>query len=226
MKNTFICSFFLLFSSFKIAAQNNLIDSVITESILQQHVKVLAHDSMQGRFTGTKGCNNAAEYIATEMESIGLKPFNIVSNNYFQPYKIVGYDEPVLATNVIALLPGKISDRFIIFSAHYDHVGVSNNQFARLHLKKSSKDSIYNGANDNASGVAALLTIAQYFKTIGNNNYSILFIAFSGEEMGLLGSEAFTSSFSLRKNILQVINLEMLGRPRNKKAKPFVTERN
>lgn len=106
--------------------------------------------------------------------------------------------------NVIGVLPGSVSDsRRWVIGAHYDHLGV---------LKTTTTDSIANGANDNASGVAAMLSLARLLKTGKPSEKSVWFIAFDAEEMGLFGSTYFTNHFD--NGLFEaVINLEMLGRP-------------
>ncbi|RYD82350.1 MAG: M20/M25/M40 family metallo-hydrolase [Sphingobacteriales bacterium] len=208
----------------KLNAQKALADSIITQELLQHYVQALAHDSMQGRYTGTEGCEKAAQFIASQMKTAGLSPLNSSDSNYLLNYTIERSSGNITAANVLGIIPGKIADRFIIFSAHYDHVGNADKHQMPGQFELSKKDRIYNGANDNASGVAAILAIAQYFKLRNQNDYTILFIAFSGEENGLLGSEALLKSFTNKKNILQVINLEMLGKISARNKKPFVTE--
>ncbi|HEX6914873.1 MAG TPA: M28 family peptidase, partial [Chitinophagaceae bacterium] len=105
--------------------------------------------------------------------------------------------------NVVGVLPGKTQpEEWILITAHYDHVGV---------LKKR-RDSIFNGANDNASGTAAMMMLARYYAARRNNNRGIIFIGFAGEEIGLVGSRYFAHNSS-RLNIKAVVNLEMLGKP-------------
>lgn len=215
---------FALLAGFNSYAQKNLADSIITKELLQHYVQTLAHDSMQGRYTGTEGCEKAADWIALEMNSIGLQPLNSSDTGYHLFYKIEDGNKLITTANIVGFIPGKVSNSYIIFSAHYDHVGDASQQVLMTQFKPAKKDKIYNGANDNASGVAAMLAIAKYFKLLQNNNSSIIFIAFSGEEMGLLGSNAFVNSFVHPKNIKQVVNLEMLGRQSDINGKPFVTE--
>ncbi|MCU0404767.1 MAG: M20/M25/M40 family metallo-hydrolase [Chitinophagaceae bacterium] len=107
--------------------------------------------------------------------------------------------------------------------AHYDHIGTNTSQKAIPFgaVKKFVKgDSIYNGANDNASGVAAMLELARMFSK-SQPSYTLMFVAFSGEELGLLGSADFLSNLKL-SNVKMNVNLEMLGRPLG--AGPFVVE--
>ncbi len=210
--------------SLKSYSQKALADSVITKDLLQHYVQALAHDSMQGRYTGTVGCEKAAALIAGEMKALGLLPLSKNKGAYDYPYYLAEGTDTSMAANIVGVVPGKISDKYILFSAHYDHIGDSNQQGSPLRLSSSPKDKIYNGANDNASGVAALLALASYFKFLQNNSYTLLFVAFSGEENGLLGSNVFVESFVKLKNIKQVINLDMLGRFSANSPKPIVTE--
>ena len=90
-------------------------------------------------------------------------------------------------TNVVGVLPGKTrKDEYVIFSGHYDHLGVG---------KPMNGDSIYNGANDDAAGITAVIMLAKYFKALGNNERTIVFAAFTAEEMGGLGSQYFSKQF-------------------------------
>jgi hypothetical protein len=119
-----------------------------------------------------------------------------------------------LEFNVVGMLPGKSKpDEVIVFSAHYDHEGA---------LPGKTKDNIMNGANDNASGTTALLLLADYFAQRNNNERTILFCAFSGEELGLLGSLNFISYIDPEK-IVAGVNLEMIGVPQYGAKKVFIT---
>lgn len=114
--------------------------------------------------------------------------------------------EAKMAYNVIGVLPGKkLPQEYIIISAHYDHIG-----FKRA--KNAGEDTVFNGANDNASGVVAMLAMAKYFSFRNDNARTIIFTAFSGEELGLKGSEQLSSQLDPDK-IKAVLNLEMLGKP-------------
>jgi hypothetical protein len=118
-----------------------------------------------------------------------------------------------LAYNVVATLPGKSKPgEAIIFSAHYDHEGVFGGR----------KDSIMNGANDNASGTTALIALANYFSKRNDNERTLMFCAFAGEELGLLGSTDFINQVNPDK-IVAVINLEMLGVPELGRNRVFIT---
>ena len=228
MRSQTIYQLFMLLAAALISStgysQKGLADSVITKELLQQYVQALAHDSMQGRYTGTRGCEKAADWVAREMIKIDLNSLDGGNSNFHHSYYIASGRDTIRAANIVGKIAGKISDRYILFTAHYDHVGDANEQVLPQQVESSGSDKIYNGANDNASGVAALLALASYFKLLPQNSYTLLFVAFSGEEMGNVGSNIFVESFRDLKNIHQVINLEMLGRFSNNRKKPFVTE--
>ena len=104
--------------------------------------------------------------------------------------------------NVVGVLPGKSKkNEYVIFSGHYDHLGVG---------KPVNGDSIYNGANDDASGTTAVIMLAKYFKALGNNERTIVFAAFTAEEMGGYGSQYFSNQFDPDK-VVAMFNIEMIG---------------
>lgn len=203
--------FLFLFLMFPLLAQAQTLpgDSVINIASLRNTVNYLSADSLRGRLTGSAGALSAADYIATRYAAIGL----ITQSNksgYFDSFPAY-HQKKVTGVNIVGLLPAEIpNDSFVIFSAHYDHIGVGRD----LALNKDfrSDDDIYNGANDNASGVAALLELAQYYSNLAGRRYNLLFIAFAGEELGMVGSSAYVKKTYL-KVIKAMINLEMLGRP-------------
>ena len=118
-----------------------------------------------------------------------------------------------LEYNLVGMLPGKSKPgEIIIFSAHYDHVGIY----------PGGKDTIMNGANDDASGVTALLALANYFSKRNDNARTIVFCAFAGEELGLLGSGEFAAHIN-PEQIVAVINIEMIGVPEFGKNKVFIS---
>jgi Zn-dependent M28 family amino/carboxypeptidase len=196
----------------------------ISDSILSVHVNALAHDSMAGRFTGTAAAHNAALYISGQMRQIGLQPLPEQDSSLLVPWIIFPGEKRKDTFNVAGYLPGnKYPDTIIVFSAHLDHIGLQSYQRAfpfGSGSKRVKGDAVYNGANDNATGVAAMLELARVFSETGSA-YTLLFVAFSGEELGLRGSARFVPYLD-PKTIKQNINLEMLGRP-DKKA-PFITE--
>lgn len=111
----------------------------------------------------------------------------------------------------------------MIFSAHFDHIGTWSDS-AGLHVQVPiGRDKIFNGANDNASGVAGIIALARYYSILKNNERTLLFIAFSGEELGKQGSTALVNNFK-PESVMAVANLEMLGRgPDGLRAVPFIT---
>lgn len=135
------------------------------------------------------------------------KPENLLlrlNNNYYEN----------ILLNIVGVLPGKSKpEEVVIFSAHYDHVGTEI---------KGIEDGIYNGANDNASGVAALLMLAKYYTAQNNNERTLIFCAFSGEELGLLGSGAFVNYIN-PKIVKAVVNMDMVGIPQNGKNHICIT---
>jgi Zn-dependent M28 family amino/carboxypeptidase len=104
--------------------------------------------------------------------------------------------------NVVGILPGKSKkDEYVIFSGHYDHIGVG---------KPVDGDSIYNGANDDAAGTTAVIMLAKYFKSLGNNERTIVFAGFTAEEVGGFGSQYFSRQFDPAK-VVAMFNIEMIG---------------
>jgi Zn-dependent M28 family amino/carboxypeptidase len=204
--------FLIIISPFFAVSQVTLADSIIKINSLQETVAFLSKDELQGRLTGSEGAIKAANYIAEKFKAAGLNPI-AGKQNYFDSFTIKQFRKKIIGLNVIASLPGKAgNDTTIIFSAHYDHIGKGDD----LEHNKDYRgdDDIYNGANDNATGVAALLELAKYYSIQKNNRYRLLFIAFAGEEMGMLGSEAYVKK--IKPSLVKaVINLEMLGRPAN-----------
>ncbi len=115
--------------------------------------------------------------------------------------------------NIVGMIPGKTRpNEIIVFSSHYDHMGVI----------PSRKDSIMNGANDNASGTTALIMLAKYFAQKGDNERTIMFCAFAGEELGLLGSYEFVKILN-PTSVVAVINMEMIGVRQSRKDRVFIT---
>ena len=199
MKNSFYL--FLLFLSFT----ESLSSQSINESLVKKHIYTLANDSMQGRKAGTEGIEKAAKYIEGQFKKIGLKYFN--NNSFRQTFnyknKRSRNQEELNLFNVVGFLEGnEKKDEIVVISAHYDHLGMKSS---------GAGDLIFNGANDNATGVAAVLALAEYFKSKNNNSRSILFIAFTAEEMGLVGSNYFGKTIS-PESIVAGINIEMIGK--------------
>jgi hypothetical protein len=183
---------------------------------LKKDVYFLAADDLGGRAIGTTGEQKAAEYLAQEFEKLGLTPMG--TDGFFQEFTVSKpsnpHEEAVIGTdgagvtgrNVVAFLDKK-AEKTIVIGAHFDHLGMGGQ--GSLHRGDSA---IHNGADDNASGTAALLALAKIFKyeTLKSN---ILFIAFSGEENGLWGSNYFVKNPTIDlKTVNYMINMDMVGR--------------
>lgn len=210
----FIISLLYLMPGVCSYSQQTITDSLISPSSLKQLVAILASDSLKGRSTGSMEAKKAADFIATEFYRAGI-PSVEGNNGYLVPFE---YSAGEHCFNVVAGLAGKTKPQeLVIFSAHYDHVGTRSNT-DKVYGKQSDSDSIYNGANDNASGVSGLITLARYFAAKRDNERSLIFVAFSGEELGLLGSKALAAAIDSSSVVAQV-NLEMLGRVKTTKYK-------
>jgi hypothetical protein len=204
---------------------------IIQADTLQYYVQALSHDSTLGRFASGVGAGKAAKWISEQFAQIGLEPIS-GNDGFYHVFQHPFRDVQFMGLNVMGAIYGNgKSDKVFIISSHYDHVGTHRENanlypyLIRSDFPSPKVDSIYNGANDDASGVAAMIMLAKYFMQLPPPDYNLFFIAFTGEELGFLGSSAFLQAINAQK-IQQVINLEMLGRPRGKKPDqrlPFVT---
>jgi Zn-dependent M28 family amino/carboxypeptidase len=163
---------------------------------------VLAADSMQGRRTGHPGGARARAYLLGEYRRMGLEP---AVPGYTQPFDFTGRRDSLRyqGVNLLGRVRGtRNPDRWIVVSAHYDHVGVG---------RAVNGDSIYNGADDNASGTAALLEMARWFRAHPPQS-SILFALWDAEEMGLQGARAFVASPTVPKEAIVLnVNMDMVS---------------
>ena len=205
MKKTSLLLFILVinFSCQKTIKNTASIDPTIDSLLVKKHLYTLASDRMQGRKAGTSGIEKAASYIETEFKKIGLTFYDTL-NSYRQTFTIKSNqgNKDITTSNIIGVLQGKSKkEEYVIISAHYDHLGING----------VLEDSIFNGANDNASGVTGVLTLAKYFKEKKLNERTIIFVAFTAEEMGMLGSKYFGNGIDASKYIAG-INLEMIGK--------------
>ena len=210
MRNFFI--FFFLISFF--SCSNDLVE----KSNIKDDVSFLADDALEGRQTGTEGEKKAANYIAKRFKNLGLIAKGTA--NFDQEFSFVPKTDPhsevtftknedgtITGRNVIGYINNNALNTIII-GAHYDHLGYGGDGS----LYRDSIKAIHNGADDNASGTAVMLDLARKLKNKNtNNNY--LFIAFSGEEMGLLGSNYFVKNPTINtKAVSYMINMDMVGR--------------
>ena len=195
---------FLVFSSLTtLQAQDKNTSFFIDSTLVKKHLYTLSSDDMQGRKAGTEGIEKAAQYIEKEFKRIGLTFFDGL-DSYRQTFTFTNRrtKKEITSANIIGVLEGKSKkDEYVVISAHYDHLGMKPN---------GEGDIIYNGANDDASGVTGVLTLAEYYKKQGNER-TIVFIAFTAEEMGLVGSTHFGKGIDASKFVAG-INLEMIGK--------------
>ena len=187
------------FSILLCAIGNSIAQTVtIKAELVEKHLKTLASDEMQGRQVGTAGIELAAQYLENEFSKLELETFQ-GAIDYRQTFEKSG----MKLSNIIGVLEGTSQkDEYVVISAHYDHLGI---------LAEKNGDSIANGADDDASGVAAVLTLANYWKKKGTNKRTILFVAFTGEEKGLWGSTYFGTKVNANKCVAG-INIEMIGK--------------
>jgi membrane-associated protease RseP (regulator of RpoE activity) len=184
-------------------------------------IRFLSDDKLAGRMTGSAGADTAAAYLARRFKAVGLQQS---SGGWFQVFPIsrdaptaqIAHVGGLTGRNVIGVLPGHdpvLRNEAIIVGAHYDHLGLGG--FGSLDPDSTGK--VHNGADDNASGTAMLIEIAQRL-AIAPPARTVVFIAFSGEELGLLGSAYYVKQpvYPL-STTLAMINLDMVGRLRQKR---------
>ncbi|MAC94813.1 MAG: peptidase M28 [Flavobacteriales bacterium] len=212
MKN-FLATALLLSSLLSAEAQK------VDYPLIQETVEFLSSDALKGRSTGTYGEEVAAQYIATKMKMMGLKPMG--TEGYFQHFSVTPkanphaaesdkVGEPINGMNVVGFLDHQ-KEQTIVIGAHFDHLG----EGGEGSLYAGKEPQIHNGADDNASGVALLLALAEEMvddpEDFQANNY--LFIAFSGEEKGLWGSNYFCKNPTIDLSTVNfMLNFDMVGR--------------
>ncbi len=187
---------------------------------VQVDVVYLASDFLEGRETGLKGEQLAAEYIAARFEQLGLEPKGDNGSWYhefdftYNPNPHAEGGEARVGKNVLGFLDNG-AENTIVIGAHYDHLGYG--EFGSLY---TGEPAIHNGADDNASGVAALFYLAARLKdnaSAKNNNY--LFMGFSGEELGLLGSKKWVAAPTINLGrVNYMLNMDMVGRLNEEKT--------
>ena len=206
----------------------------ICEDAAKAHVYFLASDELQGREAGSDGDRVAMQYIVANLRMSGVKPLD---GNYVHPSEAVrrarvrnarfqtspdsvdvikadGACQLLPLNNVLGFVEGRNKDEYVIIGAHYDHEGMD---------ELLCGDRIYNGADDNASGVSALLQIAKAFRESGvQPERNVIFAFWDGEEKGLLGSSAFTYRFKDMDKVKGYINFDMIGRTTYNKPETHV----
>ncbi len=189
-------------------------------TLIRNDIAYLASDALEGRLTGTPGNDSAAAYIARRYKSLGLTP---LTPGFLQPFDALSAEEahmgrtqPRHSENVVALLRGTdpvLKNEYIVIGAHFDHLG-RETTYAQ---DPEAGNAIRNGADDNASGTAAVMELARILSA-NPPKRSIVFANFSGEELGLLGSQWFvTHPLVPLDHVVAMINFDMVGRLKNDK---------
>jgi len=208
----------LLFISLNLVANAQ---QLFNEQVLIDNFKYLSSDALEGRKPETKGSEEARTFIKAQFKKLKLETFD---KDYELPFEFDSKSRnKVKGVNLAGWIKGTNKNgKYIIISAHYDHVGVKEGK-------------IYNGADDNASGTCALFAIAEHFKN-NNPQHNIVIVAFDAEEMGLQGAKAFVKNPPVAiKDVVANINMDMVSRADNKELvacgtffypqlKPFVDQ--
>lgn len=232
MKNRTVLLSFLLLMGLNLSAQTPLEKGLmsINRASAEAAIGFLAADELQGREAGFHGSRVSSEYIASLLRWMGISP---LGESYFQPFDAYRKErqkrgrlevhpdsvaklklevhQKLPMRNVLAMIPGKNRQEYVIVGAHFDHLGVD---------PALDGDQIYNGADDNASGVSAVLQIARAFVASGEQpERNVIFAFWDGEEKGLLGSKYFVQSCPFVSQIKGYLNFDMIGRD-NKPEQP------
>ncbi len=204
--------------------------NTINRSSAEAIINFLAGDELQGREAGFHGSRISSEYIASLLQWMGISPW---ADSYFQPFDAYRKErqkkgrlevhpdsivklklevhQKLSMRNVLGMIPGKNTKEYVIVGAHFDHLGID---------PALDGDQIYNGADDNASGVSAVLQIARAFLASGQQpERNVIFAFWDGEEKGLLGSKYFVQTCSFLSQIKGYLNFDMIGR-NNKPLQP------
>ena len=194
--------------------------AVADSAAIRSDIAYLASDRLEGRLTGSPGNDSAAAYIARRYKYLRLKtPFpgylqNFVARPAANAH--MGDTAGLKTQNVVAMLEGTdpaYKGKYIVIGAHFDHLGRST-QYA---MDPQAGDAIRNGADDNASGTAAVLQLARML-SVSRPKHSVIFVNFSGEEEGLLGSQYFVDNAPVPvDSIVSMFNFDMVGRLRDDK---------
>ena len=204
--------------------------NTINRSSAEATINFLASDELQGREAGFHGSRVTSEYIVSLLQWMGVSP---LAGSYFQPFDAYRKErqkkgrlevhpdsiaklkqevhQKLTMRNVLGMIPGKNTKEYVIVGAHFDHLGID---------PVLDGDQIYNGADDNASGVSAVLQIARAFLASGQQPERNVIVAFwDGEEKGLLGSKYFVQTCPFLSQIKGYLNFDMIGR-NNKPQQP------
>lgn len=197
--------------------------NTINRSSAEATINFLASDELQGREAGFHGSRVTSEYIVSLLQWMGVSP---LADSYFQPFDAYRKErqkkgrlevhpdsiaklkqevhQKLSMRNVLGMIPGKNTKEYVIVGAHFDHLGID---------PALDGDQIYNGADDNASGVSAVLQIARAFLASGQQpERNVIFAFWDGEEKGLLGSKYFVQTCPFLSQIKGYLNFDMIGR--------------
>ena len=189
----------------------------------EAYIGFLASDALRGREAGTQWGKIAGEYIVSNLKTLGVKP---LYDSYYQPFEAYSKERQkkgrwqvhpdsiallkqevhrkLEMNNILCKIDGKNPDEFVVVGAHYDHLGFD---------PALEGDNIYNGADDNASGVSAVLQLVKAFLATGvRPERTVIFAFWDGEEKGLLGSEYFVQTFPEISKVKGYLNYDMIGR--------------
>lgn len=204
--------------------------NTINRSSAEATINFLASDELQGREAGFHGSRVTSEYIVSLLQWMGVSP---LADSFFQPFDAYRKErqkkgrlevhpdsiaklkqevyQKLTMRNVLGMIPGKNTKEYVIVGAHFDHLGID---------PVLDGDQIYNGADDNASGVSAVLQIARAFLASGQQpERNVIFAFWDGEEKGLLGSKYFVQTCPFLSQIKGYLNFDMIGR-NNKPQQP------
>ncbi|HEY0670124.1 MAG TPA: M20/M25/M40 family metallo-hydrolase [Sphingobacteriaceae bacterium] len=180
------------FDRYRRILQTEINALVLVDEQYADAFKRLRENSRLQRIAGDRDETTAIVFVLTDEES--LSSYSISATNFIE-------DAPLF--NIAGILKGKTKpDEYVIFSAHYDHMGI---------LKPVAGDSIANGADDDASGITAVITLAKHFKKLNNNERSLIFVAFTAEEIGGFGSKYFSERLN-PDQVVAMFNIEMIGK--------------
>ena len=228
---------FLLFISISLFSQSTKEKgfATINKESAKAYIGFLASDAVEGREAGRHGGRVAGEYVKSVLQDMGLKPLN--EDSYFQPFEAYSPERQkrvrfsvhpdsiqkysqlpahrrLELRNVLGYIEGKNKNEYVVMGAHYDHLGMD---------EVLDGDKIYNGADDNASGVSAVLQIAKAFLASGEKpERTIVFALWDGEELGLLGSEYFMQTCPFASDIKGYVNFDMIGRNNDEQKPKYV----
>jgi len=194
----------LLFVSTSTFAQSPASSIPVNKAQLLTDLQTLSADDMEGRLVGTPGGAKARAFVIERFKASGITPFG---QTFEHPFEFTagrgGAAAPRTGINVLGLIKGtRTPDRYIVITAHYDHIGVRNG-------------ATFNGANDNASGTAALFALGEYFKA-NPPAHSLIFAALDAEESGLQGARKFVAAPPVPvEQLILNINMDMIGRDAN-----------